>query len=89
MRITRLTKQFRGHQHFKYCVNFTYKDFQLFVSQREWCWSTWGPSTELEFYSRTKTSNTHWAWICDQHRIRIYLSQDSDASHYALKWSDR
>jgi len=89
MRITRLTKQFSGHQHFKYCVNYTYKDFQQFVDQREWCWTTWGASSELEFYGRTKTSNTHWAWITDNHRVRRYLATDQEASHFALRWSDR
>ena len=88
MKIIKLTKQYSGHQYFKYCVNYTYKDFQQFIDQREWCWTTWGPSVELEFYRRTKNANVHWAWITDAHRVRLYLGTEQDASHFVLRWSD-
>lgn len=86
MKLTKLTKQFSGHQYFKYCVNYTYKDYQQYIDQREWCWTTWGPSVELEFYRRNRNPNPHWAWIVDNHRVRLYLGSDQDASYFALRW---
>lgn len=89
MKITKLDKRHAGGYAFKYCVNFTYKDSQRYADQRAWCWETWGASTELEFYGRTNPKNPHWAWICDNHRVRLYLATDREASHYLLRWGDQ
>jgi hypothetical protein len=86
MKIRKLTKQFSGYSNFKYCVEFTRKDFKKFIERRNWCWEQWGPSCELEFY-RQPDSNEHWCWITDQHRVRIYLVSESEATWYSLKWS--
>jgi hypothetical protein len=90
MKLKKLTKQYRGHKHFKYCDEFTYKDGQKFMERRTWCWEQWGPSAELDLWQGvfdSPSKNPQWCWITDQHRIRIYLATDAEASWYGLKWS--
>ena len=65
---------------------------QIFYSWREWCWSTWGASKEMEnfdhydMFDGLHCSNSRWSWISDV-RNRIFLRSDQEASVFVLRWS--
>ena len=86
MRLTKLDSRWKGSGQFKYCVEYTYKDFQEFCSHRQWCWENWGASVEIEFYGRAKPVNIKWCWVCDNYRVRLYFVSDKEASHFTLRW---
>lgn len=87
MKVKKLTRNFRGYNLYKYCVEFTHKDGNKFCQQRNWCWEQWGPSSEIQFCEKSDNPNKKWCWIMDQHRIRIYLATNAEASWYSLKWA--
>lgn len=87
MKLKKLTKQWAGHQNFKFCTEFTRKDSIKFCQHRNWCWEQWGSSCELDLWYTLENPNNHWCWITDQHRIRIYFTSESEATWYSLKWS--
>lgn len=65
-----------------------------FYSWREWCWTTWGPSKELDrfeaddLFDGMHSSNPHWCWVNDNiHGFRIYLKGDEEAALFTLKWT--
>ena len=58
-----------------------------FTEVRNWCWSQWGPSSELRFYDDTKDwTNPVWCWDSEHDNLRIYLQSDKEASWFKLKW---
>lgn len=86
-----------GGGNWKYFVEINCNNTQqkrLFCEWREWCWSQWGPSKELNFYSSTDLfdgvacSNANWCWLADQWRSRLYFRTESEASMFTLKWYD-
>jgi hypothetical protein len=84
MKTGKVTRRHTGSSYFKFYASFFFKEGQDFCAIREWCWSQWGPSCELEFWRQGKAP---WAWINDQHRIRIYFETDKEYTHFLLKWS--
>lgn len=91
-RITTLDKRHNGHLFYKYSIapvwqiKYTHASAeydQLFVNAREWCWETWGPSTEFGFLSRNK----HWAWDSEFKHRRIYLKYDEELTFFKLKFN--
>ena len=65
---------------------------EKFYELRLWCWETWGPSREVDQYNSEIVSNlgdknTHWGWLNDQYRSRLYLAGPDEAAYFALKWS--
>ncbi len=57
---------------------------------REWCWTTYGPSCELEFWLRIEDGvsgkNEHWCWHTNFDNFKIYLRTDKEANWFKLKW---
>lgn len=57
---------------------------------REWCWQTYGPSCELEFWLRipegSQSRNEHWCWHTNFDNYKIYLRTDKEANWFKLKW---
>ena len=59
---------------------------------REWCWTHWGPSKELDAYHQhdlfdgVSCSNPRWCWQHDEYRTRIYLRDEPETIAFALKW---
>jgi hypothetical protein len=91
-RITTLDKRHNGHLFYKYSVHpiweskYTYATSeydQMFVNVRNWCWQTWGPSTEFTISSRNK----HWAWDSEFKHRRIYLKYDEELTFFKLKFN--
>lgn len=66
-----------------------------FFEYREWCWSEWGPSKELDQYGYRDlfdgviSSSKHWCWsiISKQGPYLIYLKGDLEANLFALRWA--
>jgi hypothetical protein len=57
---------------------------------REWCWTTYGPSCELELWlavpENTPGKNTHWCWHTNFNNFKIYLRTDKEANWFKMKW---
>lgn len=57
---------------------------------REWCWSTYGPSCELELWlnisDTTPGKNIHWCWHTNYSNFKIYLRTDKEANWFKMKW---
>lgn len=102
----KLDKRNTGHGYWKYYVNRSfyysgnivslYQANQLFYSWREWCWSTWGPSKELDAWledyrhfpsDNTVSHNEQWCFQHNQFATRIYLRTDKELSMFLLRWS--
>jgi hypothetical protein len=86
MKTSKLDRRHNGYGHFKYCVTFRTTEISKFCEIRNWCWQTWGPSTELEFWEKLDTPNKSWTWITNQWNIRIYFGTDKEYNWYMLKW---
>ena len=86
MRIKKTTRRHLGHVSFTHYIEYIYANANKFVEHRQWCWETWGPSCELEY---TTDSTRRWCWMSESgpSRIRIYFASQTEASHFALKWS--
>ena len=75
-----------GYGDFKYSTTLRRRsEGDLFFEVRNWCWETWGPSCELEFWDAKK--NPAWAWNLTEFELKIYLTGDKEASWFTLKWS--
>lgn len=86
MRLKKLDRRMNGYGDFKYSTKFRrLSQGDLFFEVRNWCWETWGPSCELEFWDVNK--NPAWAWAMTEFEIKIYLTGDKEASWFTLKWS--
>ena len=87
MKITKLDRRYTGGRKFNYAVEFSpYKDGELFCDVREWCWQTWGPGRELKFVNLD--DNERWAFMTDNYRTRIYLSDIQEVEWFTLRWSE-
>ena len=85
MKAKKLDRRHSGYSMFKWAIDFTHKENLEFCQIREWLWEQFGPSCELEFcYKFNK--NVDWAWINDQHRLRIYIKSDKEYQWFLLKW---
>lgn len=95
MKVKKVDKRFKGNGSFKFYVDSPKYGDKNFFQVREWCWTTFGPSKEIEMWqddvSRARiTNNSHnekWAWQADPWTTRIYLKTDKEADWFTLKWS--
>ncbi len=57
---------------------------------RNWCWTTMGPSCELEFWlmlpDDSPAKNNRWVWHTNFENFKIYLRTDADVNWFKLKW---
>lgn len=94
----KLGKQYNSSDYFKYRVraqaggdNYIARlrdDYKEFNQVREWCWVTWGPSSEELMYGIAENLNPQWAWRVDPitHRTYIYLAGDEELALLKLSW---
>lgn len=97
-KLTKLDRRHTGYLLWQYYVERVYtvpyrEAKRLFFDWREWCWEQWGPSKELnnfeynDLFDGMHSSNPHWCWLNDSnHRCRIYLRTEQEASMFTLKW---
>ena len=79
----------KGYGYFTRCLDFTKREQSRFIEIRNWCWATWGPSCEYEFWHPNPPNhlgNPSWCWITDEWRLRIYLTGDKEVQWFHLKW---
>lgn len=89
MKLIKLDRRMNGYGDFKYmCKKMTGIHYELddFFAIRNWCWETWGPSYELNFYKKNITKNPAWCWHVFEYEARIYLAGDEEANWFMLKW---
>ncbi len=57
---------------------------------RNCCWTTMGPSCELEFWLmlpyNSPAKNNRWVWHTNFDNYKIYLRTDADVNWFKLKW---
>ncbi len=98
IKVKRTDKRHTAFDRYKYYVEIKHDDWaerhsvrEKFYELRLWCWETWGPSREVDQYSldypNPTDRNTHWGWLNDQYRARLYLAGPEDAAFFTLKWS--
>jgi hypothetical protein len=94
--IKRVDRRFKGHNDWKYYVDLPKSSDteNHFFSVHEWCWNTWGPSKEINFWNWynmnqwvDSTQNEKWCWHLDEWTARIYLKSDKEADWFSLKYS--
>lgn len=87
MKIGKTDKRYSGHPHFKHFVAFgTSAEIIQFNNIRQWCWETFGPSSELEIYHKIPEPNKSWCWELTQWSTRIYFAGDKEFQWFTLKW---
>lgn len=91
MIIKTLDKRMNGYGDFKYGVDFYKSKDRPFDEVRQWCWETFGPSTELDIWEvRDGTRNEKWAWDRGNYnksfRCIIYLKDDQEMNWFKLRW---
>ncbi len=98
IKVKRTDKRHTAHGRFAYYVDIKRDDWaerhsvqEKFYELRIWCWETWGPSREVDRYNleykESLDNNSHWGWLNDQYRSRLYLGSPEDAAFFTLKWS--
>lgn len=86
-KIVTVDRRMNGYSFYKYRVDAendsVYNRNDNFVTIRNWCWATYGPSTELGFGCRGNA----WAWDSEYRARRIYLKGDEELTMFKLKFS--
>lgn len=98
MKLVTLDRRHRGYGVWKYYIERPYiqpleQSKITFYRWREWCWTQWGASKELDEYTSDDlfdgvfSSNEHWCWSNNRNRgSRIYLKNDAAATAFTLRW---
>jgi hypothetical protein len=85
-KITKLDRRHNGHSWYKYYITpstFDYQESrQLLTDLRNWCWTTYGPSSELGW----NKAGSIWAWDTEHGNKRIYLKSDAEMTLFKLKY---
>ena len=84
MKIQRLDRRFAAFGSFDFGIFYTRDQRWDFVNQRNWCWATMGPATELE--NHWLNIDSVWAWEFNQWNTRLYLKSDKELGYFKLKW---
>jgi hypothetical protein len=88
MRHNKLDRRYKGYGQFKYTVSFWLsKEYPKFCEIRNWCWTQWGPSSEVDIWERNPAlQSPNWCWVKDDYKVRIYLTSDKEYQWFLLKW---
>lgn len=89
-----LNARHKGHQYFKYKIEFTgevYKFMPCFIECMHWATDVWGKSMNIDMYDRAEylkfkhLCNTYWSWG-DKNDLVIYLKGDTELLDFKTKW---
>lgn len=89
----------KGFQTFEYVASIEYSTgetssnlIEKYLEIRNWCWETFGPSCERDYYISLKRKNMevneHWAWHTDHFGMSIYFVSDAGLGWMLLKFQD-
>ena len=85
-KVTKLDRRHNGHTWYKYYITpniYEYQESrQLLTDLRNWCWVTYGPSSELGW----NKPGSLWAWDTEHGNKRIYLKSDAEMTLFKLKY---
>lgn len=87
MKKRKLDKRNSGYGQYTHYVEFRFNEDQNFFEIRNWCWETFGPSTEFDII-KTSGAKGDWCWIFDQWRKRILFKSEKEYNWFCLKWGD-
>lgn len=88
MRINELDGRFKGHQYFDYYASLNkYTELELFQEAREWCWNSFGPSSEVEIIMELK-QQPKWCWDFNLYHCRILFRDEATMNWFRLKYAD-
>ena len=70
-------------------------DVKSFLDVRDWCYTTWGPAVEYQWWNMFGKEKGCENWSFDTHQIerfklrtaKIYLKDDVELSMFHLKWN--
>jgi hypothetical protein len=86
-----LDRRHNGYGRFIYRTDFRKSEILLFHEVREWCWSIWGSSCELDMAYPSnfpQGKELYWCWRSDtDHYKFLYFKGRDEASFFNLKWS--
>lgn len=103
--IIKLDKRHTGHSNFKYAIGSGKGRFlkqHNFCEIREWCWTTYGPSKEIDewledlkyhqpwqqtYYGPITHHNEFWAWQKESYQRRIFLRTDKELAYFKLRFN--
>ena len=84
--VTKLDKRHSGYGFYKYSISPLVRTMPESVEAlkilRNWCWATWGPSSELGWTYR----GDKWAWDTEYKKKRIFLNSDEELTLFNLKF---
>lgn len=83
----KLDRRFEGYTDFKYCVEFRTGEMDKFCDIRNWCWTQFGPSCEIDIWRKVHNRNSAWCWVNDEWKVRIYFASDKEYQWFILKWN--
>lgn len=79
--LIKLDKRHNGHSRFSHMIEigaYNPEAAQSWLRAREYCWSTFGPSCELEWaLPYYFGSQPLWAYSKEENRCRIYLTEQA------------
>lgn len=88
MKIDKLDGRFRGHRKFKYFVQLAkYHELALFQEMREWCWSSFGPSAEINLLLELQREEK-WSWDITDWSNRILFRDEATLNWFRLKYDN-
>lgn len=86
MRRIELDKRFSGYDRFKFALEYNSRDLEQYIAHREWFWTTFGSSCELDLHYKITNPNQDWCWELNQWKTRIYVKSDKEMNWFFLKW---
>ena len=85
-KVTKLDRRMNGYGFYKYHISPVSRDYydcrEDLSAVRNWCWETYGPSTELGW----SLNRNVWCWDTEYKYKRIYLASDAELTLFTLKF---
>jgi len=99
IKIKKLDGRYTGSDFFQYYIQSDSLYSKEYYDIREWCWDTWGPSKELNYWmldnkialdfgtnQKVGSQNQHWCWQNDTYNRRLYFRTDKELVLLKLRW---
>lgn len=86
MIIKKVDRRMNGNEWFGHVVNFVHNEIPRFVECREWAWTSFGPSCELENLDKSGKENLRWCWSNTKWDTRLYFQTDQELNWFKLTW---
>lgn len=96
-RVIQMDNRHSGRSFFSYIIDFKNwnktEQHQNFVRAHLWFWQTFGPSSEIVYWTSIHTSNRElfdqtlsdvWSWQTSYNQCRIYVKSDDHLSPWLL-----